>query len=353
MIRVTCCTICGSDLHTFTGRRSAHDRSVLGHEIIGEVVCWGGDQAPRDYFGEKIRPGQRVTWSMPVGCGGCFFCRNALSWKCDSLFKYGHEPCGDGIPTGGLSTHCRLIPKTPIFPIPDALPDEVACPANCATATVSATLRLVAQTHPIRGASVVITGAGMLGLSAIVQLVDLGAKEIIAVDPHSDRRELARTFGATLTVDSNSPGDVEKSVLAKTDNRGVDVAIDFSGISSAVETCLKHLRIGGCVLLAGSTFPSESLKLAPEQIVRRMITLRGSTIMGRAISNTLLSFWNVNTKACLLRNWSHGSFRSNKPRSVRVRSHPATRSRGGPARKKMTNENGGSRPISSVRTRTG
>ena len=277
LIRVSCCTICGSDLHTYTGRRQSPRACVLGHEIIGHVDDWGGEIVPTDYHGNELRRGQRVTWAMAVGCGQCFYCQRGLNQKCESLFKYGHHPGGPhpegkGHPRGGLSHYCVLVPGTPVFAIPDELSDFVASPANCATATVSAALRLIQQTHSIPESNAMVVGAGMLGLTAAAQLSVLGAREILVVDPDPRRQSLALRFGATATCDPASASERMSTLTAK---RGVDVALDFAGVPAAVQECLHSARAGGVVVIAGSVFATDPIEFFPEQWVRRMLTIRG------------------------------------------------------------------------------
>ena len=84
--------------------------------------------------------------------------RDELPQKCEQLFKYGHERITPAHPlSGGLAEFCHLALGTPILPVPDALPDLVACPVNCATATVAAALRAAGG---CRGRSVLVQGAG-------------------------------------------------------------------------------------------------------------------------------------------------------------------------------------------------
>ncbi len=73
LVNVVRCTLCGSDLHTFNGRRSAPERCVLGHETIGTIAGWFDSDIPRDYHGRTLDMGDRVTWTMAVGCGACFW----------------------------------------------------------------------------------------------------------------------------------------------------------------------------------------------------------------------------------------------------------------------------------------
>ena len=275
-VRVTCCTICGSDLHTYQGRRNCPQNCVLGHEVIGRIEQWGGIKPPKDYFGNPVHSGQRITWVMAVGCGECFFCRHDLPQKCENLFKYGHESDHGKGSTGGLSEYCYLVPGTPIFPIPQSLKDSVAAPANCATATVSAALRLVSETHDLKDANVLVVGLGMLGLTATAQLADGGAKSIIALDTERSRLRLSRQFGSTHEFDSGmEKQELADSIRTITGGRGADIALDFAGVTSAVQSAIENIRTGGCVLLAGSVFPTGEISLDPETVVRKMLTIRG------------------------------------------------------------------------------
>ncbi|MCW3845129.1 alcohol dehydrogenase catalytic domain-containing protein, partial [Micromonospora yasonensis] len=131
LVAVDLATVCGSDLHTVRGRRPSPAPSVLGHEQVGTVVAVGTD-AP-------VAPGQRVVWSVTASCGRCARCLRGLPQKCVELRKYGHEPLDEARPlVGGFATHCLLMPGTEIVPVPEEVPDRVASPAACATATVAA-----------------------------------------------------------------------------------------------------------------------------------------------------------------------------------------------------------------------
>ena len=274
LIRNRLCTICGSDLHTYTGRRAAPQKVNLGHEIIGTVEGWGGNTPPCDYSGDPIQLGDRVTWTMAVGCGCCFYCERGLDQKCLKLFKYGHASVSQK-PTGGLATHCVLVPGTAIFRLPEALPDCVASPANCATATVAAALRLVTETHQLKDANVLIIGAGMLGLSAAAQCKTAGAGAIFIADPNPTRLDLAEAFGVNETLCAQKPSEISQATQRLTDDRGADIVLDFAGGNEATETSIESARIGGCVVLAGTVFPQPKLGLNMEMFVRRMLTIRG------------------------------------------------------------------------------
>jgi alcohol dehydrogenase len=133
-VRVTCCTLCGSDVHTVEGRRATPLPTVLGHEIVGRVAQLPPGREVCDHEGTPLAIGDRVTWTVAASCGVCFFCREGLPQKCERLFKYGHQAISERHPlSGGLAEFCHLAAGTAIFRLPPELSDTVACPANCAT----------------------------------------------------------------------------------------------------------------------------------------------------------------------------------------------------------------------------
>lgn len=257
LVRVDLATVCGSDLHTVAGRRSSPVPAVLGHEQVGTVLAVGEGGA-RCVDGSPVAPGTRVVWSVTASCGDCDRCGRGLPQKCRRLRKYGHEPLDEAAPlTGGFATHCVLLPGTAIAAVPDDLPDAVAAPASCATATVAA---VVAAAGPPAGRRVLVTGAGMLGVTAVAMAAQAGA-HVIAVDPDPARRAQALRFGAAEVADT-APDEV-------------DVALELSGKPAAVDACLRALGVGGTLVLAGSVSPGEPVPLDPERVVRGLHTVVG------------------------------------------------------------------------------
>ncbi|MDP7399049.1 MAG: zinc-binding dehydrogenase [Lentisphaeria bacterium] len=273
LVRVRCCTLCGSDIHTADGRRPAPTPLILGHEIIGDIVEIGGAVPVLDYRGQPLEVGQCVTWSVAVHCGDCFYCQHQLPQKCVDLLKYGHTSMEAPNPlTGGLAEYCQLMPGTTILPVPTGLPDETACPANCATATVVAAMRLAGD---CAGAAILIHGAGTLGLTACALGRTRGAASVIVSDPDPRRREIARRFGATSCVGSDDTSELAQAVAAATSGRGVDAALDFSGATDAMAAGLDLLRTGGRLVMVGAVFPGPALPISPETVIRRMLTIHG------------------------------------------------------------------------------
>jgi alcohol dehydrogenase len=274
LVKVTCCTLCGSDLHTFEGRRSTPVPTILGHEILGRIEAFGPGEPVRDFHGNPLEIGQRVTWSIAASCHDCFYCERDLPQKCEQLFKYGHEQINDRHAlSGGLAEYCHLAKGTPIISLPDDLPDAVACPSNCATATVVAAIRVG---QGCRDQTVLIQGAGMLGLTACALARSLGAREVLVSDVQNDRLELARSFGATRCVCvADDAQALVDAVHESTNGRGVDLVLELSGSSSAMQLAPTLLRIGGNCVLVGAVFPGPSITIDPEMVVRRWLNIHG------------------------------------------------------------------------------
>ena len=273
LARITCATICGSDLHSYQGRRACPVPSVLGHEMVARLAAVGPSGA-RDYRGQALAVGDRVTWSMVWSCGECFYCRHGLRPKCERLMKFGHEAITpDRALIGGLAEYCLLPEQTAIFKVPDDMPDVVGSPANCATATVAAVFR---NAGSVAGETVVVHGAGMLGLTACAFAAAQGAARVIALEPDPARRQTALAFGADEVLDNARPeAELRRRVGELTDGRGADVGVEFSGYPEAVEVGLGLLRLGGRFVMAGATFPSRPIQLAGDQVVRRLHRLIG------------------------------------------------------------------------------
>jgi alcohol dehydrogenase len=270
LVDVIACTLCGSDLHTMQGRRIEPTPTVLGHEILGRIAAFGRTAPRRDAAGRSLALGDRVTWAIVASCGECFFCLRSLPQKCERRVKYGHEALAPRRElTGGLAEHCLLAPGSSIFGVPDRLPDEAACPANCATATVAVAIEAAGD---LSGRYVLIMGCGMLGVSACAWAASLGASSVVASDVDAGRRNLARTFGATHAV---APEELAGCVSAATDGRGVDAAIELTGSPDAFEAMSPLVRTGGTIVLVGATYPARPVPLVMEDVVRRCLTIRG------------------------------------------------------------------------------
>ena len=274
LCRVRMSTICGSDLHTIGGRRKEPTPIILGHEIIGDVVALG-DGLDRDGFGDRLNVGDRVTWSIMASCGDCFYCNRHLPQKCERLRKYGHSSCSEWPHlTGGYAEYIYLFPGTAIFRIPEAVSDAVATPANCALSTVINAAETIGLNE---GETILVQGAGLLGINLVALAADAGAKKVFVTDVNPRRLELAAEFGADRCINVGDLGDEEVlSIIRKeTSGRGVDVAFEVCGAVAAIDQAIQALRIGGRYLIAGMVTPGSNLHIDGNQVTRKCLTIKG------------------------------------------------------------------------------
>lgn len=255
-------TVCGSDIHTISGRRPGPHPGILGHEAVGRIVSIGAGGA-RDFHGRELHLGDRVIWSVTVSCGQCARCRAGVTAKCLHLLKTGHEPL-DGVwgLSGGYASHIHLRQGITMVSVPDLVTDAAAAPVACATATVMAVMEAAG---PLAGKRVLVSGAGMLGIVACAVATHRGASAVHVRDINTERLALARDFGATDTAEPcPEAGDLT-----------VDVAVDLSGAAQAVEAAFGALDIAGRLVLAGSVSPGPAVSLDPERMVRSLLTIAG------------------------------------------------------------------------------
>jgi putative phosphonate catabolism associated alcohol dehydrogenase len=279
LVQVELATVCGSDRQTVLGHQQAQAPLVLGHEQVGRVVALGRGGA-KTTDGHRVSLGERVVWSVAVPCGRCTRCRRGLPQKCLSLQKYGHERMRRGWElSGGFATHTHILEGTPMVRVPEEIPAAVLAPASCSTASVAAALEAASQIVPLEGAVVLVAGAGMLGLTASAMATEAGARVVVS-DPIPERRRAALAFGAAAVADPYAAGDASTTVsaaIAKAGGRSAvpTIALELSGNPAAVRTLLGAIDVGGVLVLVGSVTPGPELSVAPEQLVRRLLTIRG------------------------------------------------------------------------------
>ncbi len=275
LVKITCCTICGSDVHSWIGRRTAPTPIILGHEIVGTIVELGEGVA-HDSGDRPLQIGDRITWTIMDNCGKCYYCREkGLPMKCCHLKKYGHDSCADPPHfVGGFAEYCYITPGTCVIKIPDHLTDEEVAPANCALATVVAGWEAI-EVQPFE--NVLILGAGALGFYAAALAKHYGCHRIIVTDILDHRLELIKTFGATDTLNTRGMSDAEiaQAIRELSGGFGVDCAMEVAGIPGLIPLGLKCLRTGGRYMEIGNSFPDANFSYDACDIVWRRLTLKG------------------------------------------------------------------------------
>ncbi len=263
-------TICGSDLHTFVGKRIEPTPLVLGHEILAEVAALG-DGISESADGRPLEEGDRITFSIAASCWECANCRSGLPQKCAALFKYGHSAFDDhpGL-SGGLAEYIYLRPGTSIYHVPETLPDKVACPVNCALATAVNGLQTIGVCAKDR---VLVQGVGLLGLYTVALLADMGVSEAVAVDIDAGRLKLARQFGAHRTI--NITGMKDSEVVSAAGKGSFDCVVETSGNPSAVSPGIQTLGLKGRYLIIGLVSAGSTFSVDGNTITRNYLTIKG------------------------------------------------------------------------------
>lgn len=266
-------TICGSDLHTYCGLRKEPSPTVLGHEIVGEVLELGPDHNGLDLRNQPLTPGTRITWTVFAGDPQSLNAQAGMPQKSDHLFKYGHAVAQmPEVFHGGLSEYCILKPNTAILRLPESMPLGVAATINCSVSTVAGALRMAGE---LQGKNVLITGMGHLGITCAAMCKDAGAAWVGAADITPQRLAKAQQFGADDIFNLTEDTDLLKQQLQQLTRKGPDVAIDMSGSPVAMELGLDTLAIGGIAVWIGAVFNTRTIAVNPEQIIRRLLTIRG------------------------------------------------------------------------------
>ena len=257
LVRITTTTICGTDVHILKGEYPVARGLTIGHEPVGIIEKLGS--AVQGYTeGQRVIAGAICTsgHSAAALCG------------CHSQdgpgTKHGWKPLGGwrfGNTIDGTQAEYVLVPDAManLAPVPDSLTDEqvLMCPDIMSTGFSGA------ESGKIRiGDTVAVFAQGPIGLCATAGARLMGATTIIAVDSVPARMEMARRMGADHVVDFRK-GDPVEAIIALTDGRGVDVAIEALGRQETFAGALKVLRPGGILSSLGVYSTDIAIPLGP------------------------------------------------------------------------------------------
>lgn len=261
VVEVRATGVCRSDWHAWVG----HDPSVRfphvhGHEFSGVVRAVGSDV-------RQFRGGEAVTAPFCCGCGECVECRSGHQNLC--LHEY--QPGFDG---WGSFAEYVVVPWADVnlVPLPEPLGFGAAASLGCRFAT--SFRGVVDRVRVGPGESVVVFGCGGVGLSAVMIAAALGAR-VLAVDVQPARLELAREFGADVTLDAGRTDPVE-AVLELTAG-GAHVSVDALGSAGTFRQGIRSLRRRGRHLQLGLLLAEDASPSAPmHEVIRRELSVVGS-----------------------------------------------------------------------------
>lgn len=249
VVRLLQTTICGTDLHILSGDVPAvKSGTVLGHEGVG-IVEEVGDGV------SNFKVGDKVIISCVTSCGKCHYCKKSLYAHCeDGGWILGHL-------IDGTQAEYVRIPHADnsLYHVPKGISDDAAVMLSDILPTGLEIGVLSGKVQP--GDIVAIIGAGPIGMSALLTAQFYSPAKIIMVDLDDNRLEQSKHFGATDTVNSKDAEQAIADIMALTDGRGVDVAIEAVGFPQTFDICQKILCPGGHLANVGVHGTSVDLQL--------------------------------------------------------------------------------------------
>jgi L-iditol 2-dehydrogenase len=255
LVRVEAVGVCGSDVHGFTGSTGRRTPGiVMGHEFSGTITAVGPGVTGH-------APGERVI-VQPLGtCGACAMCLAGRPNVCQNRTML-------GMTYHGAYAEAVRVPQRQLYAMPAGLSWE----HGALVEPLAVALHAVNQTPLSLMESVVIVGAGPIGLLALLAARLKGAGTIVVTDRSAHRLALARELGADLAVNV-AEQDPVAAVRELTGGAGAHAAIEAVGITPTVQQALAVTRIGGHVTWIGNSAPEVTLNM--QQVVTREITIHG------------------------------------------------------------------------------
>jgi len=260
LIRVAACGICGSDVHGYDGSSGRRiPPIVMGHEAAVFISAVGSAV-------KNFAPGDRVTFDSTVYCGECPNCRRGNVNLCDRRQVLGVS-CGDYRRAGAFAEFVS-VPARILYRLPENFPFAEAAMLEAVAVAIHGVN--LAQLAP--NSTALVVGAGTIGILTLQALRAAGCSKVFVTDVDAPRLELAKKLGATKILISDD--SLAPKILERTNNEGVDVALECVGRDETVAASIDAARKGGTVVLVGNIAPNVNLPL--QKVVTRQIRLQGS-----------------------------------------------------------------------------
>lgn len=255
LIRVEAAGVCGTDINLFEGGYDPRYPLIPGHEFSGVVVEVGSRVT-------SCKPGDHVTVDPNLYCDRCYFCRRDMQNHCESW-----EAIGVTLP--GAFAEYVVVPESSVHSIGSLTFTEGAFvePLSCVVYGQR-------RAHIGVGHSVLIHGAGPIGLLHLQLAKVAGCANITITDLRPERLELARQLGADHVLQAGAePLD---DALREVEPRGFDLVIDATGVPAVVEGALSQVKTGGRFLMFGVCPNESTIRWSPYEIYRRDLEIIGA-----------------------------------------------------------------------------
>jgi threonine dehydrogenase-like Zn-dependent dehydrogenase len=284
LVKMEVSGICGTDKHTYQGYTGQYGGNgvprqipfpiIQGHENVGTIAAIGGKEPCIDFEGVTLKIGDRVIVGPNVSCGTCYYCRHDFPYYCcENTVDYGNNISAKDPPHlfGGWSQYLYVVPGSFMVRVPDDLPSEIAVLTEIMAVTVGLDRAKQISAFPNESFrfddTVVVLGAGPLGMCFVMKARMLGAGTIIAVDLSDYRLDFARKLGADVILNARQTSHAARlaAVRELTHGRGADVVVECAGVPEVVREGLEMLRLGGLLVEAGNFSDLGEISISPHR----------------------------------------------------------------------------------------
>jgi threonine dehydrogenase-like Zn-dependent dehydrogenase len=276
LLRTARSEVCGTDVHLWHGRLSGVPYPIIpGHVTTGTLDKVRGSLS--DVEGRPLREGDRLAFfDVHRTCGRCLACTaHRTPTRCPSRRVYGiTDSATEGL-FGGWSQKVYIEPGVIVARLPDAVSFDAYIGGGCGLLTA---VHIIERSRIVLGDTVVVQGAGAVGMSAAALARKAGAGQVIVIGGPVSRLDLSTNMGADVVIDiaTTTPEERLARVLELTGGLGADVVIEAAGSALAFEEGLRFARNGGAYVIAGHyTNTGDSTINAHEHINRKHLDIRG------------------------------------------------------------------------------
>ncbi len=258
VVKVDCCGVCGTDLHIMDGEFPPTPYPITpGHEFAGTVAAVARD------VGIDLPVGAKVAVDPSLYCGSCRRCRSGRDNLCENWAAIGDT-------VNGAFAEYVAVPAANAHRLPDGIDGQLVAMVEPLACAVHGLRRL----GPLFGDTILLTGAGTMGLLLLQLLVHAGAGPVTVVDRVSERLEVARKLGAAEVV--TGFGDLQGARF--------EIAVDATGVPAVVDAAAGLLDRGGRLLVFGVSPAEASISLSPFRVYNDEITVTGSMAILRSFA---------------------------------------------------------------------